>query len=70
MRLKPETLAAHRDRHSRAPRYHQPEPITARLGSLGGTPDVPDTAEERDQLSLFPLMGDCCNCRGCNLEQK
>lgn len=65
MKLKPETLAAHRSRHARTPRYHQPEPITERLRAISGTPDIPDTADERDQLELFPLTDDGCNCADC-----
>ena len=68
--LKPETIAANR---LRTLKYHQPAPITERLNAmtiaLGGTPDVPDTADERDQLTLFPLTDDGCNCADCQRKE-
>jgi hypothetical protein len=63
--LKPETIAANRLRM----KYHQPEPITERLRAISGTPDISDTADERDQYTLFPLTVDGCNCADCERKQ-
>jgi len=64
MKLKPETIAANRDRHQRNPRVYQPEPITERLRAISGTPDVPNKPDD-EQRKLFPLVDDGCNCSDC-----
>lgn len=56
MKLLPQTLAAHMAR--KFPKYHQPEPITARLDALYA-PSTLAPDPHQPELDLRPCCADC-----------